>query len=187
MSLSSWFRDYVYIPLGGNRKGNIKLVRNIFVVWFLTGFWHGASWNFIIWGIYFGVLLVIEKFYLKKYLDKTKILKYVYTSIIVVISFLIFSSNSLNDVVVGLKNMFFINKIPLVSRETIYYLKSNLVLLIVAFIGATPLIGNLLKKVNIKTQKIINILEPITYLILLVLSTAFLIDESFNPFLYFRF
>ena len=98
ISLSSWFRDYVYIPLGGNRVSILKFIRNIFVVWFLTGFWHGASWNFIIWGLYFGVILLIEKFFLKKYLDKTKVLKYIYTSFIVVIGFLIFNSNSVDEI-----------------------------------------------------------------------------------------
>ena len=188
MSLSSWFKDYVYIPLGGNRVGKLKLLRNIFIVWFLTGFWHGASWNFIIWGLYFGILLIIEKFFLKKYLDKTKVFKYLYTIVIVVISFLIFNCNSLTEVFNGIKNMFMINKIPLVTNETIYYLKSNLILLIIAIIGSTPLISNIVKKLNqTKIKKVINILEPIVYIILLTLSTAFLIDESFNPFLYFRF
>jgi alginate O-acetyltransferase complex protein AlgI len=188
MSLSSWFKDYVYIPLGGNRTGKLKLFRNIFIVWFLTGFWHGASWNFIIWGLYFGVLLIIEKFLLKKYLDKTKVLKYLYTIVIVVISFLIFNCNSLMEVFNGIKNMFMINKIPLISNETIYYLKSNLVLLIIAIIGSTPLISSIVKKLNpTKIKNLLNILEPIVYIVLLTLSTAFLIDESFNPFLYFRF
>ena len=188
MSLSSWFKDYVYIPLGGNRVGKLKLHRNIFIVWFLTGFWHGASWNFIIWGLYFGVLLIIEKFFLKKYLDKTKIFKYLYTIVIVIISFLIFNCNSLNEVFDGIKNMFMINKIPLISNETIYYLKSNLILLIIAVIGSTPLISKIMNKLTeTKMKKVINVLEPIVYIILLTLSTAFLIDESFNPFLYFRF
>jgi len=188
MSLSSWFKDYVYIPLGGNRTGKLKLFRNIFIVWFLTGFWHGASWNFIIWGLYFGILLIIEKFLLKKYLDKTKVFKYLYTIVIVVISFLIFNCNSLGEVINGMKNMFMINKIPLISNETIYYLKSNLILLIIAMIGSTPLIHNIVKKLNqTKIKNLLNILEPIVYIVLLTLSTAFLIDESFNPFLYFRF
>ncbi len=100
MSLSSWFRDYVYIPLGGNRVSFIKHIRNIFIVWFLTGFWHGASWNFIIWGLYFGILLIIEKKFLKKYLDKTKMIKYFYTSIIIMVSFLIFNSTSLNEIII---------------------------------------------------------------------------------------
>ena len=188
ISLSSWFRDYVYIPLGGNRVNKIKLIRNIFVVWFLTGFWHGASWNFIIWGLYFGILLVIEKFLLKKYIDKTKVLKYIYTSVIVVISFLIFNSTTVNEIINSLKSMFLINDIPLVGRETLYYFRSNLVLFVIAIIGATPLIKNMIKKLkDTKFRKLIDVLEPIVYIVLLTLCTAFLIDASFNPFLYFRF
>lgn len=188
MSLSLWFRDYVYIPLGGNRVSAIKWIRNIFVVWFLTGFWHGASWNFILWGLYFGLILVIEKKFLKKYLDKTKVLKYIYTSIIVVISFLIFNAGSLNEIVIELKNMFGINNIPFSGPETIYYLKNYAVLLIVAIISSTPLLSKIIKKIqNTKFKVVISVLEPIVYISLLILSTSFLIDESFNPFLYFRF
>jgi len=188
MSLSMWFRDYVYIPLGGNRVNTLKWIRNIFIVWFLTGFWHGASWNFIIWGLYFGILLVIEKKFLKKYLDKTKILKYIYTLLIVVISFLIFNSNSLSEIIIDLKNMFGLGKIPLVGPETIYYLKNYAFFLLLAVISSTPLLSNITKKIQkTKLEKILNILEPIVYITLLILSTSFLIDESFNPFLYFRF
>lgn len=188
MSLSYWFRDYVYIPLGGNRVSNIKWIRNIFIVWFLTGFWHGASWNFILWGLYFGVILIIEKKFLKKYLDKTKVFKYIYTSLIVVISFLIFNASSLGSIVTELKNMFGINRIPLVGPESIYYLKNYLVLLIISVIGATPLIKNVSSRLqSTKFRTVLNVLEPIVYITLLVLSTSFLIDESFNPFLYFRF
>ena len=188
ISLSSWFRDYVYIPLGGNRVSILKFIRNIFVVWFLTGFWHGASWNFIIWGLYFGVILLIEKFFLKKYLDKTKVLKYIYTSFIVVIGFLIFNSISLNEIFNSLGNMFFINDIPLYNNEVLYYLKSNLILIIVALIGCSPLMKNIylmLKKT--KYKNFVESLEIVYVMGLLVLCTAFLIDASFNPFLYFRF
>ena len=188
ISLSSWFKDYVYIPLGGNRVNKLKWIRNIFIVWFLTGFWHGASWNFIIWGLYFGMILCLEKILLKKYLDKTKILKYIYTSIIIIISFLIFNSNTTNEIFNSLKNMFFLNNLDIINNETIYYLRSYLVLLIISIISATPLIKNIISKLNqTKVKRIIEILEPIIYIILLILSTAFLIDESFNPFLYFRF
>ena len=188
MSLSSWFRDYVYIPLGGNRGSKLKLFRNIFVVWFLTGFWHGASWNFIIWGLYFGVLLVIEKFILKKYLDKTRVLKYIYTSLLVVIGFLIFNSNSVLDIFDSLKNMFMINDIPFTSYESLYFLRSNLVLLIVSIISATPLMKVVVSKLEkTRLKKVIDYLEVVVCMILLTLTTAFLIDASFNPFLYFRF
>ena len=188
MSLSSWFRDYVYIPLGGNRVSKLKWIRNLFVVWFLTGFWHGANWNFIIWGLYFGTLLVIEKFLLGKLLEKTKVIKYIYTSLIIIISFLIFSVESVPEIITSLKNMFFINDIPFTSLETNYYLRSYLVLLIISIIGATPLLKNIIGKLKeTKLKIVIDIIEPIYLIGLLLLSTAFLIDASFNPFLYFRF
>ena len=188
MSLSSWFRDYVYIPLGGNRVSKIKWIRNLFIVWFLTGFWHGANWNFIIWGLYFGILLVIEKFLLDKLLEKTKIIKYIYTSFIIIISFLIFSVESVPEIITSLKNMFFITDIPLTSLETNYYLRSYLVLLIISIIGATPLFKIIIGKLKeTKLKIVIDILEPIYLIGLLLLCTAFLIDASFNPFLYFRF
>ena len=188
ISLSSWFKDYVYIPLGGNRVSKLKWIRNLFVVWFLTGFWHGASWNFIIWGLYFGVILVIEKLLIGKYLDKTKIFKYIYSLFIIVISFLIFNSLTLTDIITNLKNMFNLNNLELINQETIYYLKNYLTILIISIISATPLLKNTISKINNTKYKIlIDILEPITYITLLIISTAFLIDESFNPFLYFRF
>ena len=188
ISLSSWFKDYVYIPLGGNRVSKPKWIRNLFIVWFLTGFWHGASWNFIIWGLYFGIILVIEKLLIGKYLDKTKIFKYIYSLLIIVISFLIFNSLTLTDIITNLKNMFNLNNLELINQETIYYLKSYLTILIISIISATPLLKNTISKINNTKYKIlIDILEPITYITLLILSTAFLIDESFNPFLYFRF
>ena len=188
ISLSSWFRDYVYIPLGGNRVSKLKWIRNLFVVWFLTGFWHGANWNFIIWGLYFGIILVIEKLFIGKYIEKTKVFKYIYSILIIVISFLIFNSNTTNEMLKSLGNMFNLNNIDLANKETIYHLKNYLVLLIVAIISSTPLLKNIISKIkNTKYKRIIDILEPITYIMLLILSTAFLIDESFNPFLYFRF
>ena len=188
MSLSKWFRDYIYIPLGGNRVNTLKWIRNIFIVWFLTGFWHGASWNFILWGLYFGMILVIEKKFLKKYLDKTKILKYIYTLLVVVISFVIFNTTSPSNIIIELKNMFGLSKIPLVGSETIYYIKNYGTFLLISIISSTPLVGTIIKKIqNTKLKKVLSMLEPITYIILLILTTSFLIDESFNPFLYFRF
>lgn len=188
ISLSSWFKDYVYIPLGGNRVSKIKWIRNIFIVWFLTGFWHGASWNFILWGLYFCIFLLIEKLFLSKFLEKTKIIKYLYTILIVIISFLIFSTDTIPAILTNLKNMFFLNKIPFTSIETNYYLRNYIVLLIISIIGATPLLKIIITKLKqTKINKLINILEPIYYLVLLILCTSFLIDASFNPFLYFRF
>ena len=185
MSLSSFFRDYIYIPLGGNRVTNLKWIRNLFIVWFLTGFWHGAAWNFIIWGLYFAVLLVLEKKTWGKYLEKTKIFKYLYTLFFVVISFTIFNSNSLGELTQTLKNMFFINKIDFINTETIYHFRNYIIILIVGVVASTPLIKNLFNK--LKNSKLIISLEIIYYFGLLLIITAFLIDSSFNPFLYFRF
>ena len=188
ISLSSWFKDYIYIPLGGSRVSKIKWIRNIFIVWFLTGFWHGASWNFILWGLYFGIILVLEKFVLKKYIDKTKIFKYIYSLLIVIISFMIFNASSLSEISINLKNMFFINNIDLFDKEVIYYFKSYFILLVISIISATPLLKIIINKINnTKFKGIVNIFEPIIYILLLVICSAFLIDESFNPFLYFRF
>ena len=188
ISLSSWFRDYVYIPLGGNRVSKFKWIRNIMIVWFLTGFWHGASWNFIIWGMYFGFILLIEKLYIGKYLKKTKVFKYIYSLLIIIIGFLIFNTTNVSDIINSIKNMFLINKIPFYSLETLYYLRSNLVLLIVSILAATPLFKNIILKVKkTKFKVVVDVLEPIVYIVLLTLCTAFLIDASFNPFLYFRF
>ena len=188
ISLSSWFKDYVYIPLGGNRVSKLKWIRNLFIVWFLTGFWHGASWNFIIWGLYFGAILVIEKLFIGKYLEKTKIFKYFYSLIIIVISFLIFNSNNISEIFNSLKNMFGFNNISFINQETIYYFKSYFILLLISIISSTPLLKKIILKIsNTKFKILIDILELVASICLLILGAAFLIDESFNPFLYFRF
>lgn len=183
ISLSTWFRDYVYIPLGGNRVSKIKWLRNIMIVWLLTGLWHGAEWNFIIWGIFFGILLIIEKTFLLKRAEKIpKIFKIAYTLFFVMISFIIFNGN---EIIENIKGLFGIGNIPIISKESIYYLKSYLVVILIGIIGATPIIKNIVKKDKIK--KIINGLEPIYLFSILLLSTSYIIDGSFNPFLYFRF
>ena len=188
ISLSSWFKDYIYIPLGGNKVSKIKWIRNIFVVWFLTGFWHGASWNFIVWGLYFGILLVIEKVFLKKYIDKLKGLNHIYTLFIVVISFLIFNASSVTEIFSSLKMMFMVDSIPLYNNEILYYFRSYGLTIVIAIISSTPLLKTIHKAIEkTKLRKIFNVLEVICYIILLTLTTAYLIDESFNPFLYFRF
>ena len=182
ISLSSFFRDYVYIPLGGNRVSLLKWIRNIFVVWFLTGFWHGASWNFILWGLYFAVILVLEKKLYGKRLNKTKVFKYIYTIVLVVISFVIFNCETIGDIKIFLSSMFGLNNLPLINTETLYYIRSYLILLIIAIIASTPLlkvIGNKIKKLEF--------LEPVIYIGIIILVTAYLVDTSFNPFLYFRF
>ena len=185
ISLSSFFKDYIYIPLGGNRVSKLKWFRNIFIVWFLTGFWHGARWNFIIWGLYFAVLLILERTLYGKYIEKTKILKYVYTMLLVIISFTIFNANSLTEVITSLKNMFALNNIEFINFETLYHLRNYIVVIIIAIITSTPLIKNLLSKLT--KIKVFSIIETLCYFVLLIIVTSFLVDSSFNPFLYFRF
>ncbi len=186
MSLSSWFRDYVYIPLGGNRVSKIKWIRNIFVVWLFTGIWHGAAWNFVVWGLYFAVILLIEKILLKKYLDKMpKIFSNIYTCILVMISFIIFNGNGIKDISENLLGLIGYNGIPLVSAESIYYFKSYFIIFVLAIIGSTPLMKMIVNSEKLK--KVSNVLEPVFVVIILLVSTAFIVDGSFNPFLYFRF
>lgn len=190
MSLSSWFKDYIYIPLGGNREGLKKQIRNIFVVWALTGLWHGASWNFVLWGVYFGVLLVIEKVFLKKYIEKMpKVFQSIYVLFIVMISFIIFNASSLTEVWQCVAGLFGANTKSFASAETLYYLKSYLVTFILAIIGATPAMKNLVEKLkkNEKMNMVINIMEPVFMVVILTVVTAYLVDNSYNPFLYFRF
>lgn len=189
MSLSSWFKDYIYIPLGGNRVSKIKWLRNILVVWLLTGFWHGAAWNFILWGLYFAILLILEKMFFADFLKKHPIFGHIYTLIFVLISFVIFNVSSCHEIMIFLKNLFGLNGLPLVTTETLYYIRSYGIILIVSCIAATPILKNVIQILKTKKgiQNIINGLEPVYYMILLLLATAFLIDSSFNPFLYFRF
>ena len=190
ISLSSWFKDYVYIPLGGSRKGTLRLVRNILIVWFLTGIWHGAAYNFILWGLFIGVFLVIEKLWLSKYISKLpKVLRNIYVLFIIMISFIMFNAGSINEAFFNIKGLFGLNKEVFINNYTIYYLKSYLIVLIIAIFGATPLFKNIIEKLKKSKclNKIINILEPIFLVILLLLVTAYLIDSSYNPFLYFRF
>ena len=190
MTLSSFFRDYVYIPLGGNRVTKGKFLRNIIIVWFLTGMWHGAEWNFIIWGLYFGLILIIEKLFLGNLLEKSpKFIRHIYTLFIVFISFIIFNASSMENVLIDIKSLFGFNNLPLINSEAIYYLKSYFFVIIIGLLAATPILKNLVNRLKEKKSygSIINLLEPIYLLILLVIVTAYLIDSSFNPFIYFRF
>lgn len=189
MSLGSWFRDYVYIPLGGNRVSKARWFLNIFIVWLLTGFWHGSAWNFIVWGLFFAVLLVIEKLWLLKLLKKSKVWSHIYVLFFVVISFVIFNAADMKEVFQYIGGMFGAGGIPFISDEWSYYLRSYAVVLIVAIIGATPLLKKLVLSIKKKPagEKVMNVLEPVVMVVLLLMMTAFLVDGSFNPFLYFRF
>ena len=190
ISLGTWFRDYVYIPMGGNRVSKLRWTRNIFVVWFLTGFWHGANWNFVIWGLYFGVFLVFEKFILKDILNKLpSVIGHLYTLFFVLISFVIFNTNNMAEFIEYIKGMFGVLNIPFLNAEAVYYLKSYGLMLIISAFGATPAAVKIIKnmKINKKGDFILNTLEPLVLVALLLLITGYLVDGSFNPFLYFRF
>ena len=189
ISLGSWFRDYVYIPLGGNRVSKAKWLRNILVVWMLTGLWHGASWNFVLWGLGFAVLLVAEKLVYGRLLQRTHVLKHVYTLLLVTLSFVLFNADSVSEAVLQLGAMFGAGGLPLVSTEGVYYLKSYAGTFLFAAICATPLVSNAISRFG-KTRfgaQALTVLQPLVMLALLAACTAFLVDGSFNPFLYFRF
>ena len=180
MSLGTWFRDYVYIPLGGNRKGKGRQFLNILIVWMLTGFWHGAAWNFLLWGLYFALLLMVEKAGLP-------VRGRVYTLAAVVLGFVLFDASSLSSALTCVKGLFGLGGLPPVSTQGLYLLKSNLVLLAVAILGATPGPKRLWEQLEAKAPRLSAGLAPIGMAALLLVSTACLVDGSYNPFLYFRF
>ena len=179
ISLGLWFRDYVYIPLGGNKVSKLKWFRNIFIVWFLTGLWHGASFNFILWGLYFGFILILEKLFILNILNKLpNFFKHTYTLLLVIIGFVFFEIENLKDIFNYFNAMFNLNN-KFIDSTFIYYLTPNITLIIISIISSTPLIKNILDK-NIYIRFIFIILG-------FILSVSFLVDSSFNPFLYFRF
>ena len=189
MSLGSWFRDYVYIPLGGNRVKPSRQLFNLLVVWMLTGFWHGAAWNFIIWGLYFAVFLTLEKFFFGKYLKESKVLSHVYVLLTVLISFIIFNAPDMKTAFSDIGGLFGAGGVPFLSAEALYCLSDYGVLLIIGIIGATPVVKKFFEGLwDVKGVKnVLAVCEPVFLIGLLTVMTAFLVDGSFNPFLYFRF
>ena len=193
ISLGSFFRDYVYIPLGGNRKGKIRMYFNLLVVWFLTGLWHGASWNFVLWGLYFFVFLVFEKLFLSRLLSKDHIVSHLYLVIIVYFGWILFRFENMNDVVLVLRGMFGMNGNSFTNFETNTIVSSNVFILLFCAIVSTPIvkkIGCLVRYTHMdkKSMSIIYAIGRITIpLLLLLLSTAALVGDSYNPFLYFQF
>jgi alginate O-acetyltransferase complex protein AlgI len=190
ISLGTWFRDYVYIPMGGNRVPVLRWFLNVFVVWFLTGFWHGAQWNFILWGLYFAVLLILEKYVFKAFLEKAPaIVQRVYTLFAVTVSFVLFNADSLEESIRNLKGMFGLLNIPFSGIETVYYLRSYGIVLLIAAIGATPLAAKAFRRLKEKKagKYVMTFAEPVFLLAMMLLVTGHLVDGSFNPFLYFRF
>lgn len=188
MSLGSWFRDYVYIPMGGNRVAPARRYFNILVVWVLTGLWHGADWNFVLWGLFFAVFLIMEKGFLLKPPQKLPVLSHLYTLLLVAVSFVIFDSAGLSEAATHLGRMFGAGGIPLVTGEALYYLGSYAVTFIIAIIGATPFPTRMTKQLSEgKGGRALSILAPAALVLVLAVVTAYLVDGSFNPFLYFRF
>ena len=184
MSLGSWFRDYVYIPLGGNRVKKSRWVLNILTVWLLTGLWHGAAWNFVLWGLLFAALLLVEKWisFLRK---MPAFFQHLYVLLAVCISFVLFNAENLQQAGNDLMGMFGFSKIPLVTAETLYYLRSFGLLFFAGILGATPLVKKTAERIG--STGVGKVLEPVLLLAILLLCTAYLVDGSFSPFLYFRF
>lgn len=190
MTLGSWFRDYVYIPLGGNRVSTSRWILNIAVVWALTGLWHGAAWNFVLWGVMFAVILVLEKLLLNKVLSKMPdIFKHVYVILLVLISFVIFNAENMAQAAGDIAGMFGFAGVPPVTPESLYYTRSYTILFILGIVGATPFISRTVSRLrDIRgSESAFLIIEPAALVLLLIMCTAYLVDGSFNPFLYFRF
>ena len=190
MSLGTWFRDYVYIPLGGNRVSKLKWFRNTLVVWFLTGFWHGADWTFIVWGLYFAMFLLLEKFFLAKFFAKIpRVFSHIYVLFVVAISFVIFNANGMGQAISDIGGMLGLQNVPFFNAETLYYIRSYGVVLLLGIVGATPLVKRGAEKLRTTRAGdwIMTVAEPVVQIALIVVITAYLVDGSFNPFLYFRF
>lgn len=185
ISLSSWFKDYVYIPLGGSKCSRIKHIRNILIVWCLTGIWHGASYNFMLWGLYYGIILIIEKFFLKGFLSKLpNTLKHIYTMLVVIIGWLIFASTDLSMFSVYFSNMFNIFKYPFIDETFMFYFKSYFIIIVISTLLSMPIYQNIKKKLNSRGWMIISL---ILYLVFFFITVSYLVSDSYNPFLYFRF
>lgn len=179
MSLGSWFRDYVYIPLGGNRVSRKRWVCNILIVWMLTGLWHGAAWNFVLWGLFFGLLLLLEKALPLQRLPA--VLRHGYVLLAVTLSFVLFNAESLSQAGADLGGLAGLGGIPLVSGQAVYCLKSYAILFLLGIFGATPLPRRLASRLEG------TVLEPVFLAAILLICTGYLVDGSYSPFLYFRF
>lgn len=178
ITLGQWFKQYVYIPLGGNRLGRARTYFNLFIVWFLTGLWHGASYNFILWGLYFFILICIEKNGLLNLLNKHKLISHIYTIFFILVGWVLFAVIDLNQIINFFKKMFIFNA----GNEWIYYLRNYIITYTIAIIFST----SFLKKIYNKFVKS-NIVDTIILITIFLLSIAYLVDSSYNPFLYFRF
>ena len=188
MTLGGWFRDYVYIPLGGNRVSRGRWVVNILIVWMLTGLWHGAAWSFVLWGLLYAVMLLLEKWVpqLKKL---PAFLRHGYVLLTVVLGFVLFNATDITQAGKDLAGLFGFSGLPGTTTESLYYLRSYGPLFVMGIIGATPLLKGLRARLaaNALTERCLSVAEPVAMGVLLLICTAYLVDGSFNPFLYFRF
>lgn len=188
ISLSSWFRDYVYIPLGGNRVSKIKHIRNLLIVWFLTGLWHGAAWNFVAWGLYYGVILIIEKYFLSPVLDRLPdVVRHIYSIVLVVIGWVLFFSSSFGQAADYIRVMFGAGAHGFADRESMYLLTSNLILWLILIFGSTPLVHFRYEHMLRSKKWNTTIINSVVYAALFIVCIAYLVTETYNPFLYFRF
>ena len=184
MSLGSWFRDYVYIPLGGNRVSRGRWIFNILVVWMLTGAWHGAAWNFVLWGLLYAVLLLAEK-WIPGLQKLPSFLRHGYVLLATVLGFVLFNAESVSQAGSDIAALFGFGCLPVVTAETLYYLRSYALLFVLGFVGATPVVKLAARKIS--ETKAGPVLELLTLVVLLLVCTGYLVDGSFSPFLYFRF
>ena len=187
ISLSTWFRDYIYIPLGGNRVNKLKWLRNILIVWLLTGLWHGAAWNFILWGVYYGIILIIEKVFLGKLLEKLpKFLQHVYALFFIIIGWVIFRVEDFSQMGTVLKNMFIWKSSGIIDNIILNFnVFSSLPYIIIGIIGSVPIITKI--KNAKKQSSMYNAISSMWVLGIFILSVCFLLVETYNPFIYFRF
>lgn len=184
MTLGGWFRDYVYIPLGGSRVSSRRWVLNILVVWMLTGLWHGAAWNFVLWGLLYAVFLLLEKW--APWLQKLpKALRHGYVLLVTLVGFVLFNAPDLSYAAADIGGLFGLGGLPLVSSESLYYLRSYGPLFVIGILGATPLVRNAAERLS--QRRLGAVLEPALLILALLVCAAYLVDGSFNPFLYFRF
>ena len=182
ISLGNWFKEYIYIPLGGSKVGRLKLVRNMLIVWSLTGFWHGASWNFVFWGLYFGVLILLEKFFIGRFLENCpKIIKHIYTMFFVIIGWVFFEFLNLSEAILYLKAMFGMSNGGFVNNNTLQLLNNCKWIFIISLLYAIPL------KNKLENLKLNSGFTNIYHFIIISISTIYMIASTYNPFIYFRF
>ena len=190
ISLSTWFREYVYIPLGGNRKGNSRTITNLLIVWMLTGFWHGAAWNFVAWGLYYGIILILEKFVWGQYVEKWPgAVRHIYAMVLILIGWVLFFSPSLGYALKYVGVMFGIGASGLMDKLGWFYLLSNWLIYLMAVLGSSSIGYRLMRNIQRAPGSRVGkyTMTGVMYLVMFALSLAFLVTQSFNPFLYFRF